>query len=94
MRKIFVLSPVALVGLAGLVILSAAQPASVNMHEYCLQASSSSMQESFLTMEQCVVAISGQGGRCTRELYLAAEAIASHACASKHIDRPRLQRID
>ena len=93
MRKIFVLSPVALVGLAGLVILSAAQPASVNMHEYCLQASSSSMQESFLTMEQCVAAISGQGGRCTRELY-PAEANASHACASKHIDRPRLQRID
>ena len=93
MRKIFVLSPVALAGLAGLVILSAAQPASVNKSEYCLQAPSSSMRECFLTIEQCVVAIPAQGGSCNRKACLA-ETNAAYARASKRIDRPRLQRVD
>ena len=93
MTKIFVLSPVALVGLGGLVILSAAQPASVNESGYCLQAPSPNMRECFLTMEQCVVAIPTQGGSCNRKAYLA-EPDASYARASNRIDRPRLQRVD
>ena len=91
--KIFVLASIAFAGIAGLVILSTADPASVDEDEYCLQDHSSHMRQCFVTMEQCVVMIPGRGGSCAREPHLA-EASASYAYPSKRHDRPQPQRAD
>ena len=93
MRKIFVLASIAFAGIAGLVILSTADPASVDEYEYCLQDHSSHMRQCFVTMEKCVVMIPGRGGSCAREPYLA-EASASYAYPSKRHDRPQAQQAD
>jgi Protein of unknown function (DUF3551) len=84
MKKILAFSTMAVVTLAGTAFLSTAEPAEAKDYEFCRQDYSSGMRLcGFDTMEQCVAMISGRGGSCGRNPFLA-EASASYAYAPKH----------
>jgi Protein of unknown function (DUF3551) len=91
MKKIFAFS--ALATLAGSAFLITAEPAAARDYEYCRQDSSGMNSCSFDTMEQCVAMMSGRGGSCSRNPFLA-EASASYAYAPKHHAHTRRQRAD
>lgn len=81
--KIAVLATIASAALAGAAFLSAAAPAAAKDYEFCQQDYSSTMRScGFETMEQCVAMISGRGGSCMRNPFLA-ETSGSYASAPK-----------
>ena len=76
MKTVFRLSAIVLAALA---CLSAVPSASAKDYQYCKQDHFSGMRDCrFETMEQCVAMISGGGGSCMRDPYLA-ETSASYA---------------
>ncbi len=94
MKKILAFSAIAVATMAGLAFLSFAEPAAAKEYEICRQDYASGMLScSFDTMEQCVAMISGRGGSCTRNPFLA-DANASYARAPKRHGHTHRQRAD
>ena len=84
MSKGIAFSAMAKSALAGATLLSAAEPVAAREYEYCREDYSSGMRQcGFATVEQCVAMISGRGGSCSRNPFLA-DASASYAHAPKH----------
>ena len=64
------------------------EPVAAKDYAFCRQDDSSGMRScGFETMEQCVTAISGRGGACTRDPYVT-ETGGSYAYAPKRHGRP------
>ena len=83
MKKSFAFGTIAVATLAGSAFLMAPEPVAARDYEFCRQDYSSGMSScGFDNMEQCVVMISGRGGSCTRNPFLA-EASASYAHVPK-----------
>lgn len=83
MSKGIAFSTMAIAALAGATLLSAAEPVAAGKYEYCREDYSSGMRQcGFNTVEQCVAMISGRGGSCSRNPFLA-DANASYAHAPK-----------
>jgi hypothetical protein len=94
MKNIFAFSAIALATLVGSALLSTTEPASARDYEFCRQDYTSGMRQcGFDTMEQCIAMISGRGGSCIRDPFLA-EASASYAFAPKHHGHTHRQRAD
>ena len=94
MKKIFAFSAIAVATLAGSAVLSATEPAAARDYEFCRQDYTSGMRQcGFDTMEQCIAMISGRGGSCIRDPFLA-EARASYAYAPKSRGHTHRQRAD
>jgi hypothetical protein len=91
MKMIFAFS--ALATLAGSAFLITAEPAAARDYTYCRQDSSGMNSCSFDTIEQCVAEMSGRGGTCSRNPFLA-EASASYAHAPKHRGHTHRRRAD
>ena len=83
MKKILAFSTIAVTTLVGAALLGAAEPAAAKDYEFCRLDYTSGMRScGFDTMDQCVAMISGRGGSCDRNPFLA-EASASYAYAPK-----------
>lgn len=83
MKKSFAISTIAVATLAGSAFLVTPEPVAAKDYEFCRQDYSSGMSScGFDNMEQCVAMISGRGGSCTRNPFLA-EASASYAHVPK-----------
>jgi hypothetical protein len=87
MYKIFA-GTLGIVALASVAVLAPTEPVAAKVYAFCRQDDSSGMRScGFETMEQCVTAISGRGGTCTRDPYVT-EAGGSYAYAPKRHGRP------
>jgi hypothetical protein len=82
MKKILAFSTIAVAILAGSAFLSISEPAAAKDYEFCRQDSSGTLACGFDTMEQCVAMMSGRGGSCSRNPFLA-DPNASYAHAPK-----------
>ena len=81
MKNIFAFGAIA--ALAASAFLSTTESAAARGYKFCRQDYSSGMRQcGFDTVEQCVAMISGRGGSCIRDPFLA-EAGASYAYAPK-----------
>lgn len=88
MKKEIAFSTIAAAALAAATFWYTAEPASAKNYEYCRVDSSGTRSCGFDTMEQCLAMISGNGGTCTRDPFLA-DTRESYASASKRQSRPR-----
>jgi len=87
MNKIFV-GTLGIVAMAGAAFLAPTGPVTAKDYAFCRQDDSSGMRScGFETMEQCVTAILGRGGTCTRDPY-ATKTSESYAYAPKRHGRP------
>jgi Protein of unknown function (DUF3551) len=93
MKKIVAFSTIAVAILAGSAFLSTAEQAAAKDYEFCRQDSSGTLSCGFDTMEQCVAMISGRGGTCSRNPFLA-DASASYAYAPKRRGPTHRERAD
>jgi hypothetical protein len=83
MRKTIAFSTIALAALASAAFFAAGEPSAARNYQYCEVDYALGMRQcSFDTMEQCVATISGRGGSCTRDRFLA-EPSGSYAFAPK-----------
>jgi hypothetical protein len=72
MRQTIAFSTIALAALAGAAFFVAGEPSAARNYQYCGADYASGVRQcGFDTMEQCVAMISGRGGSCTRDHFLA-----------------------
>jgi hypothetical protein len=93
MKNILAFSTIAVAILAGSAFLSTSEPAAAKDYEFCRQDSSGTLACGFDTMEQCVAMMSGRGGTCSRNPFLA-DASASYAHAPKRRGPMHRERAD
>lgn len=71
MKRTIGCSAIAAAALAAVTFWYTAEPASAKNYEYCRVDSSGTRSCGFDTIEQCLAMISGRGGSCTRDPFLA-----------------------
>ena len=94
MKKILAFSTIAVAILAGSAFLGTAEQAAAKDYEFCrYDHSSGTLSCGFDTMEQCVAMMSGRGGTCSRNPFLA-DASAAYAQAPKRHGQTHRQRAE
>jgi Protein of unknown function (DUF3551) len=88
MKRTMGFGAIAAAALAAATFWYTAEPASAKNYEYCRVDSSGTRSCGFDTIEQCLAMISGNGGTCTRDPFLANPG-ESYASAPKRQIRSR-----